>query len=56
MAPVPKDSPLMVAWEAYKASEGYANTKAWALNPQHVDGSLWAAFQAGYEAALEGLE
>lgn len=29
MAPCPKDSPLMIAWEAYKATEGYANSYSW---------------------------
>lgn len=45
----------MVAWEAYKATEEYANTKQWAAYPEHVDGSLWAAFDRGYAAALREL-
>ena len=61
---VPKDSPLMRAWEAYKASPEYANAKKWActarvddhadgsmtLTYPHTDGSLWAAFAAGFSA------
>jgi hypothetical protein len=62
MAQVPKDSPLMKAWERYKASDEYENTRRWALHDKHVDGSLWAAFVEGWnsrpredqlEAALE---
>lgn len=52
MKQVDKDSPLMIAWEKYKATADYANTKKWALFPEHVDGSLWASFLQGYEAAL----
>lgn len=40
----------MIAWEAYKATEGYANTKRWATKPEHTEGSLWAAFEAGFNA------
>lgn len=52
MAPVPKDDPLMIAWEAYTATDKYANTKRWAIHPEHVEGSLWAAFMEGFKAAL----
>lgn len=51
MTPVPNDDPLMVAWNEYKASEEYRNTKKWAAFEEHVDGSLWAAFLAGWSAA-----
>ena len=50
-APVPQDAPLMVAWNAYKASEEYANTEYWATRPEHTEDSLWAAFVAGFNAA-----
>lgn len=30
MAPVPVDSPLMKAWEAYKQTDDYANSLYWA--------------------------
>lgn len=49
--PVPADHPLMIAWENYKQTEDYANTKKWAAYAEHVDGSLWAAFARGYHAA-----
>jgi hypothetical protein len=45
------DDPRMIAWEKYKLTEEYANTRGWAQYAQHVDGSLWAAFLVGYEAA-----
>ena len=48
-----KDNPLMIAWANYKATEEYTNTKHWAARPEHVDGSLWAAFEAGFRAATE---
>lgn len=48
-AAVPKDHPLMVAWEAYKLTEDYANTKKWAVFYEHVEGSLWAAFERGWK-------
>ena len=51
MSPVPKDSPLMKEWDSYKATKEFANTRKWALYKEHVEGSLWAAFVAGYEAA-----
>lgn len=50
MQQVAKDAPLMIAWEAYKATEDYANTKRWATKPEHTEGSLWAAFMAGFNA------
>ena len=48
--PVSKDSPLWLAWEAYAATEEYANTKRWAVVPEHAEGSLWAAFERGFAA------
>lgn len=76
MGPCPPDSDLMKAWNAYKGSEDYENSKTWAMRiapfvqhgseaqkrqlfeimpfeqrERHVDGSLWAAFMAGFAAA-----
>lgn len=51
MAPVPADHPLMIAWEKYRASSAYQNTRKWALQEAHVDGSLWASFDMGFLAA-----
>jgi len=60
---LPKDDPRMIAWEQYKKSERYQNSKKWAAYPEHVEGSLWDAFLFGYEslarqlkAARKGLE
>lgn len=54
MTPVSKDHPLMRAWEAYKQTEDYANTRRWAAHEAHVEGSLWAAFERGWRAADQG--
>lgn len=48
--PIAKDDPLMKAWEAYKATDDFANTRHWALKEPHTEGSLWAAFMAGWLA------
>lgn len=54
MAPVPQDHPLMKAWNAYKATEDYSNTLHWAgEGKQFSEGSLWAAFMAGFDAATK---
>lgn len=50
-AAVPSDHPLMKAWEAYKQTEDFANSRKWAMHDQHLDGSLWAAFEQGFRAA-----
>lgn len=49
----PATDPLMIAFSAWHESAEYANTRRWALKPDHVDGSLWAAFEAGFKAATE---
>lgn len=79
MSLVPADHPLMKAWEGYRATNEYQNSKRWALRiapmvspddpdaerkrlslmpidqrEQHVEGSLWAAFSAGFTAAGAG--
>lgn len=48
---VSADDPRMIAWAQYKHSNEYENSKRWAVFPQHVEGSMWAAFIAGFEAA-----
>lgn len=78
MTPVDPNSPLAKAWDEYKGSDAFRNSKKWALTiapmlqagspdfemkraceimpfdqrERHVDGSLWSAFVAGYNAAL----
>jgi hypothetical protein len=42
----------MIAWTAYKTTDDFAHSKKWAAYPEHVDGSLWAAFEKGFWAAL----
>lgn len=48
--PVAKNDPLMVAWEAFKSTEEFTNACRWALTEEHLHGSLWAVFVAGYQA------
>lgn len=50
-APLPKGHPALLAWEEHKRTEEYENSKRWALTPEHVEGSLWALFYAGWNAA-----
>lgn len=45
------DDPRMIAWNKYKETEEYSNTKGWAGYAQHVEGSLWAAFLVGWTMA-----
>ena len=49
MTKLPDDSPILIAFNQYKATQSYENTKKWALYPEHVEGSLWAAFMEGWE-------
>ena len=49
--PFPKDSPIMVAWYTYKGTDDYANSLKWASRLEFREGSLWAAFVAGYQSA-----
>lgn len=51
MTEVPMSDPMRQAWERYKQTDDYQNTRRWALHEQHVDGSLWAAYCEGYKAA-----
>jgi hypothetical protein len=53
--PLPKDSPIMLAWEAYKSGDDYANSFKWAERTEHREGSMWAAFLAGWRAALSDI-
>lgn len=52
MTPVNQNSPLYKAWLAYQVTEEYRNTRRWALDAAHVDGSLWAAFVEGFNANM----
>ena len=48
---LPSGHPIMVAWEKYKTGDEYANTRRWAIDKNHTEGSLWAAFLEGWKAA-----
>ena len=55
MRAIGPNEPVMVAWKEYEASSDFANTKKWARHPdpEYTQGSLWAAFMAGFCAAIE---
>ena len=53
MTPVPKDDPMMKAWEEFKQTPAYANAKSWAANPHHLEGSLWALYSQGFRDATQ---
>jgi hypothetical protein len=52
MAQVPDKHPLKQAWDAYQNTDDFANTKKWARDPEHLQGSLWAIFLMGWTAAI----
>jgi len=52
MSAVPEDHPLMRAWKAHQATADFANSKHWATVPEHLQGSLWALFMAGFNAGI----
>ena len=47
-APVPEHDPLMIAWREHQKTEDFANSKRWAAHPEHLQGSLWGVFMAGF--------
>lgn len=55
-SPLPKDAPIMQAWEAYQKTAEYQNTFRWAVHPEHREGSLWGAFLAGWQRASGATE
>lgn len=49
--PVDQTSPLWLAWLDYQRTEDYRNTlEWWGKPPQEPEGTLWAAFMAGFNA------
>lgn len=51
MQQLPADHPLMKLWVEFKRTQEYLNSRRWARYEEHVDGSLWAVFHAGFAAA-----
>jgi hypothetical protein len=45
------DKVIRDAWAAYSATDEYANSRRWLAHDEHRDGSMWAAFLAGWQAA-----
>lgn len=56
MTPIAKDDPRWVAWNRYKASPEFANTRRWPVtDPEtYIDGALWAAFIEGWGVSSSG--
>ena len=50
MTPCAKDDPLLLAFNAWKETNDYENTRRWALVEEHVSGSLWEAFTQGWNS------
>jgi hypothetical protein len=53
MAEMPLTHPLRAAWEQYKLTDEFNNTRKWAAEPMHLEGSLWAVWLAAFTAATE---
>jgi len=53
MQALPADHPEMKAWERYKNTPEHENTLKWAHESNYTEGSLWAAFDEGWRAAME---
>lgn len=51
MMQLPDSDPRMKAWRLYKSSPDYKNSHRWAAHEEHRDGSMWAAFEAGWRAS-----
>lgn len=49
--PLPKDDPIMKAWERFQTSDEYRNAFNWCALPAHRPGALWAAFLDGWFSA-----
>jgi hypothetical protein len=52
MQRLPDDHPEMKAFELYKNTPEYRNTLKWASQNNYTEGSLWAAFDEGWQAAM----
>lgn len=53
---VSENNPMLIAWNKYKASDEYQNSRNWAKHEEHVDGSMWASFVIGWNASGEEKE
>jgi len=53
MQALPKDDPRWLAWKEWRASAAYENAAQWLRNqPPNIEGELWAAFIAGWDAHM----
>lgn len=56
MQQVPSDHPMMIAWKKHQSTDEFKSSKNWAKEHEHLDGSLWALFVAGWNAAHDALD
>ena len=52
-AEMPLTHPLRAAWEQYKQTDDYKNTRKWVAQPEHLEASLWSVWLAAFSAATE---
>lgn len=48
---VDQNHPMVKAWRDYKTTSAFRNSRHRVAYAEHVDGSLWAAFVEGWNAA-----
>lgn len=49
---LPDNDPRIIAWKNFKSTHKYKDARYWVVSGEsHIEGSLWAVFLAGYEAA-----
>lgn len=46
--PIDPEAPVKLAWDEYRLTDAYENTRKWATHEEHTQGSLWAAFCQGW--------
>ena len=53
MQALPDDHPKLKKWNRYKRTQEFTNARRWALHEKHLDGSLWAVFNEGFESGID---
>jgi hypothetical protein len=55
-------SPMLVAWSDYQLTANFLESKQWGqtiqiqvIDAPHMDGALWASFEAGWNACLKSM-
>ena len=45
---LPDGNDVLAAWHDYRKTESYKTAKEWASYKNHIDGSFWTIFYAGF--------